>query len=212
MTENTRPKECHKCPRNGKGDPYCWQVCIGPAEKSDKGRTFVRTGGLQAESEFIEQHIDEEYGCMTGSRRTTEDDFINAVESDEIDPDSLSEEELLSSPEPSTHGVTESLSDDIERALVKILANLFGNDSMSDVKLCIFRHIFKGENLDTIAKTLPVPISKQAVFKHLRSMVRINPVIGKVILQMKKAGHGGAKRRQSQLSLFDFMGVDVCGA
>lgn len=208
-TKAMRPKECHKCPRNGKGDPYCWEVCIGPAEKSDKGRSFVRTGSLAAESEFISCNIDSEYESAIDSRRTTEEDFIAAAESGEIDPDEISEEELLSpnGGAGERQGVTEQLSDEVERALVPIIANLFGNDRMSDMKLCIFRHIFRGEDFETISKSLPVRISKQAVFKHVRSLVDMNPVIGKVILQMKRNGHGGARRRTAQPSLFDFAEV-----
>lgn len=207
-----RPRECHRCPRNGKGDPYCWQRCMGPAEKSDKGRSFVRTGGLDAEAEFIEGNMDGEYGDgIAASRITTEEDFIAAAEDGAIDPDTLTEEQLLTaygSPTDASgpgSGVTAELSDDVERALVPILANLFGDRCMTDVRLCIFRHIFRGDDLETTGRSLPVPISKQAVFKHLRCMVDANPVIAKVILQMKKSGHGGAHRRQAtQPSLFDF--------
>lgn len=211
-----RPRECHRCPRNGKGDPYCWQVCAGPAEKSDKGRSFVRTGGLDAEAEFIEGNMDGEYGDgIAASRITTEEDFIAAAEGGTLDPDTLTEEQLLMAggarPDAGEagSGVTAELSDDVERALVPILANLFGDRCMTDVRLCIFRHIFRGDDLETTGRSLPVPISKQAVFKHLRCMVDANPVIAKVILQMKKAGHGGAhKRTTSQPSLFDFAGME----
>ena len=209
--ENTRPKECHKCPRNGKNDPYCWQKCIGPAEKSDKGRTFVRTGSLEDVDEFINDHMNEDYDVAT-STAMSEDDFIRGVESDdEIDPDSISEEELLSPSDNSnsSNTVTAELSEDVERALVLILANLFGGKEMTDTRLCIFRHIYKGEDFETIGRTLPVPMSKQAVFKHLRKIVEANPLIGKVIMEMKRKGHSGARRKQMQLDLFAAMGVSA---
>lgn len=198
-----RPRECHRCPRNGKGDPYCWQVCLGPAEKSDKGRSFVRTGGLDAEAEFIEGNMDGEYGAdIADSRVTTEEDFIAAAEEGVLDPDTLTEEQLLTATEAAS-GVTSELSDAVERALVPILANLFGDRSMSDVRLCIFRHIFRGDDLETTGRSLPVPISKQAVFKHLRGMVNGNPIVAKVVMQMKRQGHGGARKRVgSQMDLF----------
>ena len=208
--ENTRPKECHKCPRNGKNDPYCWQKCIGPAEKSDKGRTIVRTGGLEDVDEFLADHIDEDY---ESGRVTPEDDFIRDIEccDDELDPDSISEEAILNPSDNSklSGGVTAQLSEDVERALVLILANLFGGKEMTDTRLCIFRHIYKGEDFETIGRTLPVPMSKQAVFKHLRKIVEVNPLIGKVIMEMKRKGHSGARRKQVQLDLFSAMGVSA---
>lgn len=218
--------ECHRCPRHGKGDPYCWQVCLGPAEHSDKGRSYVRLGALEAEAEFLADNMaDGGYG--TGSSwEEQEEAFYGSMDADAadpygdggvpIDPDSIPEEQILTpsrtrqtggdvdTSKPGS-GVSRDLSDDVERALVPILANLFGDDSMSDIRLCIFRHVFKGEDLGTIGRTLPKPMSKQAVFKHLRHMVRENPVIGKVIMGMKREGHGGAhKRRSSQMSLFEF--------
>ena len=196
--------ECHKCPRHGKGDPYCWQVCTGPAEHSDKGRSYVRLGSVEAEGEFIAANV-EDGGFGSGADwREQEDVFIDAVDRGTLDPDSLTEESLLTVDTAAKgSGLTAELSDDVERALVPILANLFGDRSMSDIRLCIFRHVFRGEDLETIGRTLPTPISKQAVFKHLRRMVRDNPVIGKVILQMKRDGHGGARRRTgSQMTLF----------
>ena len=50
----TEHRSCHTCPRNGQGDPYCWQVCLGPAEKSEKGQNIRRLGQFESPAEFIE--------------------------------------------------------------------------------------------------------------------------------------------------------------
>lgn len=203
-----RPRECHKCPRNGKGDEYCWRVCMGPAERSDKGISYVRMGSLDAEGEFLAGRMDAEWAANAGSRVTTEEDFLAAAERGECDPDVVPEEDLLCAGDGGgSDGVTAELSDDVERALARILATLFGDGTMSDVRICILRHLYRGEDLGTIGRTLPHPMSKQGVFKHVRAMVAANPTLARVIMALKREGHGGARRRRAvQPDLFAGLG------
>lgn len=136
-----------------------------------------------------------------------EDEFLlrNAkqeiFDQQKIDPDSISDNMRLDNQPTTPQNVTATLTDEVERALVPIIASLM---SLSDIQLCIFRHIFKGQNIRTTGETLPTPISKQAVFKHLKQMVKANPVVKNVIQGMMRRGQGGAKRQVSQAELFEF--------
>lgn len=219
-------RSCHSCPRNGQGDDYCWKVCQGPAEKSEKGQNIRRLGQFESPAEFIEANrwddpnavternddpaagLDRDFtfpdDCEPNPEGGTDDGDTDTDTG--IDPDSLSDEDRLDQRQPVDRRVTDQLSDDVERALVEIIANLM---SLPDTQLCIFRHVFHGEDLKTTGASLPVPISKQAVFKHLLDMTRKNPVVEKVIHGMMKQGHGGAKRTRSQLDLFEAMGLEV---
>ena len=192
-----KPRECHRCPRNGKGDPYCWERCIGPAEKSDKGISYVRLGGLKAEAEFIESERLEDLNAYCDDEN--EEVFSN-------DPGINLDK--TTSPECGSidRRVTRDLSEEVENALVPVIANLM---SLQDIQLCILRHVFKGEDLTVIGKSLPVPISRQAVFSHLLRMCRSNKVVEKVIHGMMKKGHGGASRTHKQLDLFEAMGLEM---
>lgn len=205
-------RECHRCPYNGKGDPYCWQVCLGPSDKSNKGHSFVRLGAIEAQGEYLYSNADE---LLTEKAKTNDEVDEMDFSADESDAEADSAQETSADgnqerPEDFSgsyeHSVTESLDEKVERALVIILANMM---SLSDTQLCIFRHVFHGEDLKKVGSTLPVPITKQAVFKHLLAMTRSNPVVEKVIHQMMRSGHGGAKRQTSQLDLFEAMGLDL---
>lgn len=210
-------RECHKCPYNGNGGPdgtYCWMRCLGPSDKSNKGKSFVRLGAIEAQGEYLFTNADnlitdkaktnegiEDLDLSSPTEETEKEDYDNG---ESVDPDSVSnEDDITASP---SFGVTENLNYNVERALVLILANLM---SLSDTQLCIFRHVFHGQDMKKIGATLPVPISKQAVFKHLLAMTKANPVVEKVIHQMMREGHGGAKKQVKQLELFEAMGLEV---
>ncbi len=166
-------RECWKCSRNGKGDPYCWQKCLGPAEVSNKGLNVVSLDAMPSPSEFVENYVDHTYKA---------------------------------SKKADVAAVTNELSISVERALVPIIANLM---SLSDIELCIFRHLFHGEGLEEMGRSLPKQMTKQAVHKRLKTMCANNKVVEKVIRGMMRTGTGGAKPTTTQLSLFDEMGLCV---
>ena len=99
---------------------------------------------------------------------------------------------------------TEQLEAGVERALVVILSNLM---SLSDIDLCIFRHLFHGDGLQETADKLPQRMTKQAVHKRLNSICEKNKVVEKVVRGMMRKGVGGAKATTTQLSLFDEMNI-----
>ena len=152
-------RECHKCPLNGKGDDYCWRKCLGPAEESGKGLKRVTLGGMEAADEYLHNNAAE----GTAFRRAEDDLRTGGGECDR------------------ESGVTISLPYEVERGLVKVLASFM---SLTDVQLCIFRHVYNGESLAQAARRLIVPMSKQAVSKHVRAIRDSNPVVGKVIAQL----------------------------
>ena len=210
LEEIQAKRECHRCPYNGKGDPYCWQVCLGPSEKSNKGHSFVRLGAIEAQGEYLYSNADDLLAEKAKINEKVEEmDFLD----DESDSDSAQEsnddgnqerpEDFSGSYE---HSVTKSLDEKVERALVVILANLM---SLSDTELCILRHFFHGEDLAKTGATLPIPMSKQAVNKHCEQIKNNLPVMWKVVEGMKRKGHGGARKTVSQLDLFEFMGLDL---
>ena len=199
--QNSRPKrECHKCRRNGTGDDYCWKHCLGPADDSNKGISKVSLGSLESESEYIFANAD----SLALPKEAFSGRSPDGIQDAEDDADDFFGHAAERSAAQAPRGVTEQLDDEVEHALVVILANLM---SLSDTQLCIFRHIFHGEDLKDTGARLPVPITKQAVFKHLLKMVRENKVVAKVIHGMMRKGQGGAKKQMSQLELFDFCGV-----
>ena len=171
-------RECHKCPLNGKGDDYCWKTCLGPADgsgdkkqMSNKGISKVTLGAMPAEDEYL-------YNNAVGGRGSTK--FVY--------PDDA--------PHPSKwdgekDGAT-SIDFDVERGLVKVLATFM---SLSDVQLCIFRHVYNGENIASVGRTLFKPISKQAVSKHLYAMCDSDPIISKVLKSLVRLdGTGGTRK------------------
>jgi hypothetical protein len=204
-----RVRECHTCPLNGKGDDYCWKTCLGPADVSEKGQVVRRLGQFEAPDEFINANrLDDPNALPSASHDPASgvslwDDLddgetANAAESD---PDGDTPDDFAASP---NHGVTAELTDDVERALVPIIANLM---SLSDTQLCIFRHVFHGEDLRKTGQSLPVPMTKQAVSKHLKRICEQNDVVARVIRGMMREGHGGAhptRKSETQLTLFDF--------
>lgn len=211
----TPKRECHKCPYNGKGSDYCWKECIGPADVSDKGITKVRTGTLESPDEFIDMaRLDAPETAAEISAEESvwlpidELEDANFGRNDARDPDAddgQTENRRFRKPpdeDDSSHGVTSSLAYSVERALVVILANVFGSDFVDDIDLCIVRHAFRGEDLATIGKNLPIPMSKQAVEKRTNELRAKNPVLWKVVDEMKRKGVGGARRTMEQ-SEFD---------
>ena len=204
-----RVRECHTCPLNGRGDDYCWKTCLGPADVSEKGQVVRRLGQFEAPDEFINANrLDDPNALPSASHDPASgvslwDDLddgetANAAESD---PDGDTPDDFAAS---SNYGVTAELSDDVERALVPIIANLM---SLSDTQLCIFRHVFHGEDLRKTGQSLPVPMTKQAVSKHLKRICEQNDVVARVIRGMMREGHGGAhptRKSETQLTLFDF--------
>lgn len=166
-------RECHKCPLNGKGDDYCWKSCLGPADNSNKGVSKVTLGAMPAEDEYLENNALGERGSSKF----------------------LYPEENHLTPRRRKAGHDEGaakLDYDVERGLVKVLATFM---SLSDVQLCIFRHIYNGENIASVGRTLYKPISKQAVSKHLYAMCDSDPIISKVLKSLVRLdGTGGTRR------------------
>ena len=206
-----RVRECHTCPLNGRGDDYCWKTCLGPADVSEKGQVVRRLGQFEAPDEFInanrlddpnqeKRNDDPASGISLFDDLNDGDDSWRDCDSD--DDDTLPANFL---PEKSSsRGVTGMLTDEVERALVPIIANLF---ALSDTQLCIFRHVFLGEDLRKTGQSLPVPMTKQAVSKHLKRICEHNEVLARVIRGMMREGHGGAhptRKSETQLTLFGF--------
>jgi len=163
-------RECHKCPLNGKGNDYCWKTCLGPAENSNKGVSKVTLGAMPAEDEYLENNA-------LGERGSSKFQYPEARHDIERDEG------------------TANLDFDVERGLVKVLATFM---SLSDVQLCIFRHIYNGENIASVGRTLYKPISKQAVSKHLYSMCDSDPIISKVLKSLVRLdGTGGTRRSRN---------------
>lgn len=206
--ENIQAKrECHRCPYNGKGDSYCWEVCLGPSENSNKGRSFVHLGAIEAQGEYLFANADDTVARKSVDSSVDDIELSEASEDgffDDDDGEGSNPDRPENYSESRSNSVTRSLNEDVERALVVILANLM---SLSDTRLCILRHVFHGEDMKKIGASLPVPMSKQAVFKHLLAMTRENRVVEKVVHQMMRDGHGGARQTVTQLDLFDAMGV-----
>lgn len=174
-------KDCHSCPRNGKGDPFCWQVCQGPADDSNKGRSNVRLGGIESEGEFVRDNLDD------ASRR----------DADSRDGDFVFFDEEADNP---SAAVTATLTEDTERNMVIVISSLF---ALPDIQLCILKHLLFGEDYATIGRTLPKPISKEAVQKHLVQMKGKCKFFASIMRQMQLKGVGGAKRRQAYNLEFD---------
>lgn len=170
-------RECHKCPLNGKGDDYCWKTCLGPADgsgdkkqMSNKGISKVTLGAMPAEDEYLYNNAVGDFGSSKFSYPT------------ETSRNSGSDQRLSAA----------KLDYDVERGLVKVLATFM---SLSDVQLCIFRHIYNGENIASVGRTLYKPISKQAVSKHLYAMCDSDPIIRKVLKSLVRLdGTGGTRK------------------
>ena len=170
-------RECHKCPLNGKGDDYCWKTCLGPADgsgdkkqMSNKGISKVTLGAMPAEDEYLYNNAVGDYGSSK---------FRYPTERVRLRGDN----QRLSAAK---------LDYDVERGLVKVLATFM---SLSDVQLCIFRHIYNGENIASVGRTLYKPISKQAVSKHLYAMCDTDPIIRKVLKSLVRLdGTGGTRK------------------
>lgn len=77
--------------------------------------------------------------------------------------------------------VTAKLDYEVERALVKVLATFM---SLPDIQLCLFRHIYNGENLALAGRNCIRPMSRQAASKHVKAMRRADPIIAKVMRQL----------------------------
>lgn len=156
ITARPSPKrECHNCPLNGKGDDYCWKKCLGPAEKSNKGRSRVTLGGMDAPDEFIHGNADDDYMAARSAKP------------------------LPAASAPSS--VTAKLNYEVERNLVEVLASFM---SLSDIQLCLFRHVYNGENLAVAGRNCIRPMSRQAASKHMKAIRRSNPVIAQVMSQL----------------------------
>ena len=182
-------RECHKCPLNGKGDDYCWKTCLGPADgsgdkkqMSNKGISKVTLGAMPAEDEYLYNNAVGDFGSSKFSYPT------------ETSRNSGSDQRLSAA----------KLDYDVERGLVKVLATFM---SLSDVQLCIFRHVYNGENIASVGRTLYKPISKQAVSKHLYAMCDSDPIIRKVLKSLVRLdGTGGTRktrggvRRESRIA------------
>lgn len=187
-TDTTRPKdqgtvnECHTCPRNGKGDDYCWRVCKGASESSNKGRSMVRTGGMEAEGEFIRDNLPQT------ERIASDDRDVGFV---------FFDREAASRPS----SVTAVLTEDTERNMTTVIASLF---ALPDIQLCILKHLLFGEDYATIGRTLPKPMSKEAVQKHLARMRGRCAFVANIMREMQLKGEGGAKRRSVRNLEFDF--------
>lgn len=161
---NQRPRSCHKCPLNGKGDERCIE-CPGPAEESYAGISYVHLGGLESPEEFVqanrlqtlvpEPSMQGRQGCVADSARS----------------------------------VTKELAPDVERALVVILASLM---SMDDQNMVIFRHLYHGDDYVQTAKA--VGLSVEGVRKRVIELARRNRIVTHVVNVMKRKGIGGAKR------------------
>lgn len=169
-------KDCHKCPRNGTGDPFCWKTCRGPAEYSNKGQSFVTLGAfaLEEEGDFIHAKIDAD------KRKDMDNHDIGFV---------FFDEEADSAPET----VTATLTEDTERNMTVVIASLF---ALPDIQLCILKHLLFGEDYATIGRTLPKPMSKEAVHKHIQRMKGSCHFFASIMKQMQIKGTGGATRRK----------------
>ena len=158
-------RECHKCPLNGRGDDYCWRKCLGPADDSRKGQRKVSLGAMPTQDEYIEREADE----LSGVPKS-------------IAPAVYAEERR------EEQGVVKDIPYASERYLVQVLASMM---SLSDIQLCIFRHIYLGEKMECVGDTLPVRITKQAVSKHIQVLRAKHPVFDRMLSQMI---HGSRRR------------------
>lgn len=169
----SKPRSCHKCPLNGKGDPRCIQ-CAGPAEESYAGISYVHLGGLESPEEFVSAN---RLGTMS------------------VQPS------LKGAPPSYDHGVgegvTRDLKPDVERALVVVLANLMALD---DTNLVIFNHLYHGDDYVQTAKA--VGLSVEGVRKRVLDMARKNRLVTHVVNVMKRKGIGGAKRGKRRNGTF----------
>lgn len=207
-----RKRECHSCPLNGKGDDYCWKVCMGPPEASRQGVSSVSLDSMPAADEYLAQ---------------TATDLADADSHTQF-ADSVARHGAVPKPQTSTRGTVDGMTYDTERALVVILASLM---SLTDIQLCIFRHAYHGQTLETIGDFLPVPMSKQAVSKHIHTICSSHPAIA-AMLERERDGDGERKHtakerrtgrgrrgrreceqpcRSSVRQLDMFCGVTVCG-
>lgn len=166
----TSKRECHKCPLNGKGDSYCFEKCLGPADDSRKGRSMVSLGGMPAEDEYIYAKADKLCGVPSATIPTFMDD-IDAPR--ETAPSALQPQ-----------GVVDKMPYDTERYLVRVLATVM---SLPDIQLCIFRHAYLGERFESIGNTLPVRMTKQAVSKHIKTMRLKHPIFDRLLAQLVKS-------------------------
>lgn len=188
--ENTRPaiphrgvdsrpvRECHKCPRNGKGDDYCWRHCKGAADDSRKGRSLVNLGGMEAEGEYLREK-------MLADRAADRDERDTAFAF-------FDECRMPDRPSASAQTVTATLSAETERSMVVVISELF---ALPDIQLCILKHLLFGEDYGTIGRTLPKPMSKEAVQKNLVAMKGRCGFVANIMRGMQIRGEGGAKRK-----------------
>jgi hypothetical protein len=63
--------ECHKCPHNGQGSPFCLK-CIGPSDSNHHGRTFV-----SLDSGHAAQTGAEVEAALKVEQQEPQDDLIN---------------------------------------------------------------------------------------------------------------------------------------
>lgn len=176
-------RECHKCPRNGKGDDYCWKVCLGPADDSRKGLSTVQLGGIEDEGEFIRSNLDD---AALSAQDGRDGAFVFFDEAER--------EARNGGGEPAKGSLTPNLSEETERSMVVVISKLF---SLSDIQLCILKHLLFGEDYATIGRTLPKPMSKEAVQKHLVAMKGKCGFVAGIMRGMQIRGEGGAKRKQA---------------
>lgn len=214
-----RVRECAKCPLNGHPTDYCWKVCLGPAEISEKGQSVRRLGAFESPDEFLSANILNDPSSRF-TRNTDPARDIDLYDDFEGNGGVRADADVYDATQNAADSITDYLrdkdtkqtevgkeqpreiTDEVQVLLVPILANLM---SLSDMQLCILRHIYNGDDLATTGKSLPRPMTKQAVSKHVKAICEANPVIAKVIRAMMRTGHGGAhatRHAVQQLELF----------
>ena len=194
-TQPSPKRECHKCPLNGKGDDYCWKVCLGPADGSGESRQMSRQGvskvsisNMPTEGEYLNAHAVAGYGSHEFA--APEETTLPAQEAAAVGWGAHDRRDESSGLGASVSG----LNFEVERGLVKVLATVF---ALTDVELCILRHVYNGESMTQAGRSLHKKLSKQAVSKHLYHMRDSDPVLGKVIRSLVRLdGTGGAKSRK----------------
>lgn len=181
----SRPiRECHRCPRNGKGDDYCWKVCKGAADNSRKGIKKINLGGMEADGEYLHERMLSD----------------KVAESDERDVAATFFDEPDHAYNNSSQSVTATLSPETERSMVVVISQLF---ALPDTQLCILKHLLFGEDYGTIGRSLPKPMSKEAVQKNLVAMKDKCRFIASIMRGMQIKGTGGAKRKAAYNLEFD---------
>lgn len=110
--------------------------------------------------------------------------------------------------------VTAKLDYEVERALVKVLATFM---SLPDIQLCLFRHIYNGENLALAGRNCIRPMSRQAASKHVKAMRRSDPIIAKVMRQLvrlpddDRQGDNHSEVEDSDVQTRDAVQLDLFG-